>query len=208
MKTVFLHGLGQNVEDWKATIEQAASVTDADCPDLFAAQMSEKITYAQVLERLERQFADSEEPFRICGVSLGAVLALDYTIRHGNHVAALVLAACQYQMPTALLKFQNLLFRCMPGRAFESTGLSKNAMIHLANSMSTLDFRHQIDSVTCPVMIVCGEKDTANLKASRELEALLPHARLHTVPGSGHEVNKDAPQSLARLLDLQWEELG
>ena len=55
---------------------------------------------------------------------------------------------------------------------------------------------------TCPVTIVCGEKDSANLKASKKLNELLPHATLQIVPGAGHEINKDAPEAIAAVLNM------
>nr|WP_288347242.1 hypothetical protein [uncultured Anaerostipes sp.] len=52
----------------------------------------------------------------------------------------------------------------------------------------------------CPVIIICGEKDTVNLKASKRLAKLLPQAELHIVPGAGHEINKEAPEAIAAIL--------
>lgn len=54
---------------------------------------------------------------------------------------------------------------------------------------------------SCPVAVLCGEKDGANLKASKELGARLPNAALQIVPGAGHAVNKDAPEAIAAALN-------
>jgi len=51
------------------------------------------------------------------------------------------------------------------------------------------------------VKILCGEKDRANLKASRQLSELLPQAELHIIPGAGHEINKCAPETIADILN-------
>lgn len=56
-------------------------------------------------------------------ISLGAMLALDYAIRHGKQVDSLILIGVQYKSPSALIDFQNILFRCMPQKTFESMGL-------------------------------------------------------------------------------------
>ena len=122
-------------------------------------------------------------------------------IRHGDKVASLVLVGAQYKVPTLLIDFQNLLFRCMPGKSFENMGLSKIDTIKLSHSMRSLDFTPQLNRVTCPVTIVCGEKDSANLKASKKLNELLPQATLQIVPGVGHEINKDAPEVIADILN-------
>jgi len=51
------------------------------------------------------------------------------------------------------------------------------------------------------VTILCGKKDTANLKASKRLKELLPQATLHIVPNAGHELNKYAPNTIAEILN-------
>ena len=56
--------------------------------------------------------------------------------------------------------------------------------------MRSLDFTSQLNNILCPVTILCGKKDTANLKASKQLKELLPQATLHIVPNAGHELNK------------------
>lgn len=198
MKTVFLHGLGQTAKDWDETIKRASGL-EADCPEVFSLAKTD-MTYPEIVKGLERKYADVTEPFRICGISLGAMLALDYAIRHGKQVDSLVLIGVQYKSPSVLIDFQNILFRCMPQKAFESMGLSKNDVIKLTRSMRVLDFSQQLKEVVCPVDIVCGEKDTANLKAAKKLNELFPQAKLHIVPGAGHEVNKCAPEAIAEIL--------
>lgn len=128
------------------------------------------------------------------------MLALDYTIRHKEKVDSLILLAAQYKSPTILIDIQNLIFRCMPKKAFADTGVSKQDMIQLSHSMRSLDFTSELKKVSCPVAIVCGEKDKANLKAARQLSMLLPQAELHIIPGAGHEINKDAPEAIVKIL--------
>ncbi len=151
---------------------------------------------------LERQYSDATEPLYICGLSLGALLALDFTIRHGDKVASLVLIGAQYKVPTLLIDFQNLLFRCMPAKSFYNMGLSKSDTIKLSHSMRSLDFTSQLSKITCPVTVLCGEKDRANLKASKKLNELLSQATLQIVSGAGHEINKDAPEVIAAILNM------
>ncbi len=205
MKTVFWHGLGQRADDWKDTI-RLSFCEDTDCPELFSLEgdnrEEDNSTYTGLLDRLEKRYEDTAEPFRICGLSLGGILALDYAIRHTDKVASLVLIGAQYKVPTLLIDFQNLLFRCMPGKAFEGTGLSKQDMIKLSHSMRSLDFSRRLSRITCPAVVVCGEKDTANRKAAERLREKLPQAKLHIIPGAGHEVNTCAPEAVAAILKM------
>ena len=78
MKTVFLHGLGQTAQDWKEVVQQL-SISDVDCPELFSSTEDE-ISYSQILGDLEQRYSEVKEPLRICGLSLGALLAIDFAI--------------------------------------------------------------------------------------------------------------------------------
>ena len=167
MKTVLLHGLGQTAQDWKDVVCQL-STSNVECPELFSS-MENEISYSRILANLERQYSDATEPLYICGLSLGALLALDFTIRHGDKVTSLVLIGAQYKVPTLLIDFQNILFRCMPAKSFDNIGLSKSDTIKLSHSMRSLDFTSQLSKITCPVTVLCGEKDSANLNASKKL---------------------------------------
>ena len=129
------------------------------------------------------------------------MLALHYAIDHEDGVRSLVLIAPQVKMPKTLLKIQNAVFRLMPDSAFQKMGFAKRDFIHLTRSMTDLDFSGGLAAVTCPVLVLCGVKDNVNRKAAEELTARLPNARMLLVEGAGHEVNVDAPQKLAELLD-------
>lgn len=73
-------------------------------------------------------------------------------------------------------------------------------MIRLSHSMRLLDFTSGLQDILCPTAIVCGEKDHANLKAARRLKQHLPQAKLHIIPGAGHEINKTAPEAISAVL--------
>lgn len=199
MKVVFLHGLGQTAKDWQAVAEFTAAA-DVDCPELFSSAKG-SFTYDDILAWLENRYTDEAEPFVLCGLSLGAVLALDYSIRHPDKITSLILIGAQYKVPTMLIDLQNIIFRLMPSKMFDSTGLSKADTIKLSHSMRTLDFSRSLDKITCPVTIICGEKDTANLEASKKLKELLPQSRLNIVPDAGHEVNKCAPDAISAVIN-------
>ena len=188
MKTILLHGLGQTAQDWDGVLHRL-SPSIAECPELFGEVGEDRpeLSYGRLLSDLEKRYAGTEEPLLLCGLSLGAVLAIDFAVRHNDKVASLVLIGAQYKMPGLLIDLQNLIFRCMPGKAF-------------SHSMRTLDFTGQLSGITCPVTILCGEKDCANLRASRKLCGMLAQPKLRIVPGAGHELNKCAPDEIAAAL--------
>ena len=107
------------------------------------------------------------EPLNLCGLSLGAVLALNYAIDFPQRVKSLILIAPQYDMPKFLLKVQNVLFKFMPESQFKDIGLTKKDFITLTNSMADMDFTSGLENVSCPVLVLCGEKDyNVNKKAA------------------------------------------
>lgn len=196
--TIFLHGLGQSPADWTSVVRQCA-IAKYNCPNLF--QLTDgPPTYPSLLAGLEHLYGETQEKINLCGISLGAILAMNYALRHGSQVDTLVLIGTQYKIPTRMIDFQNFLFNCMPSSAFQPMGLSKKEVKLLTYSMRKLDFTSSLHKLTCRVIIVCGARDFANLNASKKLKALLPHAQLHIVPKVGHEVNKMAPDFISEIL--------
>ena len=128
MKLLFLHGLGQGPDSWNGVIDALGPDTDAACPDLFRL-CSEGPDYPSLYAALEGCIEDLPEPVVLCGLSLGAVLALDYATRRPGKVAGLVLIAPQYKMPRGLLRLQNIIFRLMPERAFAGARMGKRDTI-------------------------------------------------------------------------------
>ena len=72
--------------------------------------------------------------------------------------------------------------------------------------MAKLDFRSELTKIVCPTLVVCGEKDSANKKASTELAERIPNAQLSIIEGCGHVVNQQAPGALAEQLKVFWKE--
>ena len=118
MKTVFLHGLGQTARAWDEVVRLCPGL-EADCPDLFSLPGSGP-SYDRLLSALEGRYAGESGPLRLCGLSLGAVLALDYAARHPDQVRQLVLIAPQYRTPRPLFALQDVMF--LPGGRADQGG--------------------------------------------------------------------------------------
>ena len=85
MKLLFLHGLGQGPDSWSGVLDALGLDTDAACPDLFRL-CSEGPDYPSLCAALEGCIEDLPGPVVLCGLSLGAVLALDYATRRPEKV--------------------------------------------------------------------------------------------------------------------------
>ena len=171
MKTILIHGLGQTAGAWNKTAELLPQ-EDVLCPELSAFIGGG--SYGELYSGFSRYLDELGQPLFLCGLSLGAVLALNYAIDRPGSVGGLALAAPQFRMPRALLRFQGAVFRLMPEKSFAGSGLTKKQMISLTGNMARLDFTPSLGRIECPVSIACGERDKANISAARELERLLP----------------------------------
>lgn len=174
---------------------------DITCPNLFDLLQDKEVSYANLHKEFSGYYTGFSEPVNICGLSLGGILALEYVIKNPTKVNSLVLIGTQYTMPKGLLKFQNIVFRFMPNRMFAEIGLGKKDFINLTKSMIDLDFQYELKSITCPVLIVCGEKDIANKKASLQLNKQIPNTEITFIKNAGHEVNVEAPKELGQILN-------
>ncbi len=208
MRNIFIHGLGQTPLSWKKTIEAMTSAEDSLCPNLTQLLHDKEAVYANLYEAFVRYCAESEESVNLCGLSLGGILALQYTIENPEKVNSLVLVGTQYVMPKRLLRFQNIVFHVMPDKAFQETGFGKQEFISLSKSMMDLDFSEALQKIECPVLLVCGKKDSANKRAAIEMRRQIRYAKLKLIESAGHEVNVDAPEKLGKLLDSFWKKVN
>ena len=200
MKQVYIHGLGQTPANWDSVLRLAGAPEDCVCPDLAKMVPVGETTYPNLYKAFTQLCHGLQAPLALCGLSLGAVLALQYAAEHPERVDCLVLIAPQYRMPKRLLQIQNVLFRLVPRFLFRETGFSKGQFMQLCGSMMNLDLCGALSQISCPALILCGSRDRANRRACMELARLLRRAELYIVEGAGHELNREAPEKLALLL--------
>ncbi len=201
MRYIFINGLGQNSSSWGKTISHIEKTTHVSNPDLFELLQDKKATYYNLYSAFCEYLEETSEPLVLIGLSLGAILALNYAIDHPQRVQSLILIGAQYKMPKWLLKVQNVIFRILPESSFQKLGSSKNDFILLTNSMMELDFSDDIKNVQCNTLILYGGKDMANKKAAKKLAEQIPKSEIEKVEGAGHEINIDAPERLAFILN-------
>ena len=90
----------------------------------------------------------------------------------------------------------------MPENSFLSTGMEKKDIIRLTNSMMKLDFQDNLGNILCPTLIICGKKDSANIKAAKKLVNLISNATFIVIDNARHEINMIAPHRLAAEINL------
>lgn len=210
MPYLFLHGLGQGPESWTPVAEHlfpSAPVGTILTPRLSDFLIGQETTYQNLYQALCQYCRFLPRPLHICGLSLGAVLALHYTMEHPDEVRSLTLIGAQYRMPKGLLSFQNAVFSLLPRITFRKAGFEKRDLLNLTADMADLDFSYGLKNISCPVLVLCGQLDKANRKACQDLSQRLPRARFRQVPGCGHQVNTESPEQLVQVLSKFYDKM-
>ena len=79
MKTILVHGLGQNSKDWDAVRNklEERGISSAAL-DLFSLAEGMKLSYTALYQAFSEVCGSCEERLNLCGLSLGGLLALNY----------------------------------------------------------------------------------------------------------------------------------
>ncbi|WP_017612454.1 alpha/beta fold hydrolase [Nocardiopsis salina] len=202
-QVVFLHGLGAGPDSWDAEL--------AALPDGFAG-LAPRISglsddgaglftfataAAEVVDGLDRRGIVRAH---LCGLSIGAMLALWTALEYPERVASLVLSGGQVRPPTTALAVQTTIFRALPGRLVVPGGMDKHRFLAALEEVARVDFRGRLPEVGVAALVMCGSWDVVNLPAARTMAAGLPRAQLRIVPGGWHELNVGRPADFAAAL--------
>ena len=90
MKYIFVHGLGQNASSWDKTKECLADKLEMVIPELSEFIREGNCTYSKIYSSFCEYCNAFSEPVHLCGLSLGAVLALNYAIDFPQKAGSLV----------------------------------------------------------------------------------------------------------------------
>ena len=201
MPKIFLHGSGHKAASWNETISYMEHGDDILCPNLSAILNGKEADYPNLRASFAEYCSRIDEQIHLCGISLGGILALSYALDHPEKVKTLVLIGTPHKVPKAAFGLQNVIFRFLPESVFENMAFGKKDTFILGNSMKNLDFSNSVQNVKCPALIICGEKDRANMKSAHYLAEHIMGAKEEIIEHAGHVVNEENPQRLARILD-------
>ncbi|NBJ89010.1 alpha/beta fold hydrolase [Acutalibacter sp. 1XD8-36] len=200
MTRIFIHGTGHKAASWKETLSYMQDSVDTLCPDLGSILNGRDVVYENLYSAFAEYCAGAGEQVQLCGLSLGGVLALNYTLDFPERVESLVLIGTPHKVPKAALAFQSAIFRLIPGRAFKDMAFDKRGTFSLTSSLKDMDFSSRTGEVRCPTLIICGEKDRANIESARFLARGIKGAELRIIEGAGHVVSEERPEALAGVL--------
>jgi 3-oxoadipate enol-lactonase len=212
---VLLHGIGTGPSGWAPQVEALSAQRPIVVPDLVPSYRRGLDGAVGEVRKLVSDFPAIE----LCGISLGGLVALRVASERGNSDDRLIVCAGFERLPPSLrrrTRALSLVVRLVPRRVAQRQLAAELPVQHQAQARVELEpFRSRelarlmwqaaaatIDParIVSPTLVLCGERDAANLPLSRRLAGMLPEATLETVPGAGHVANLDAPGAFSALL--------
>lgn len=197
---IWLHGSGHKANSWDKTISYMPGDKDIVCPNLSSILKGKAATYENLYSAFAKYCNGFEGQIHLCGLSLGGILALNFALDFPQKLKTLVLIGTPYKVPKAAFGLQNVVFRFLPKSIFDTMAFDKKDTFALGNTMKNLDFSDAVKNVQCPTLILCGEKDGANMKSAHYLAQNIRGAKPKILENAGHVVNEENPKALAEIL--------
>jgi pimeloyl-ACP methyl ester carboxylesterase len=215
MTLILLHGIGTGPSAWEPQIQALSGDREVLAPDLVPA-------YRRGLEAAVGEvmgLASAHRPVELCGLSLGGLVALRVAEARRDESDRLVVCAAFDRLPPRIRRrvrglavaarflprgfLQRRLVAELPeahrGRALEEIApfrpreLSRLMWIAAGTELDP-------GRIVARTLVLCGERDRANLPLARSLAQRVPGARFEVVPGAGHVANLDNPAAFSALL--------
>ena len=198
---IFVHGSGNKATSWEKTISYMTNNEDIVCPNLSSILEGKEASYENLYSSFVKYCNEFDGQIHLCGLSLGGILALNFALDFPQKVKTLVLIGTPYKVPKVAFSFQNIIFRFLPKSIFETMAFDKKNTFALGDTMKNLDFSDRVKNIKCPTLILCGKKDSANMKSADYLSQSIRSAELKIIENTGHVVNEENPKALADILN-------
>lgn len=198
---IFVHGSGHKATSWEKTISYMTNNEDIVCPNLSSILEEKEASYENLYSSFVKYCNEFDGQIHLCGLSLGGILALNFALDFPQKVKTLVLIGTPYKVPKVAFSFQNIIFRFLPKSIFETMAFDKKNTFALGDTMKNLDFSDRVKNIKCPTLILCGKKDSANMKSADYLSQSIRSAELKIIENTGHVVNEENPKALADILN-------
>ena len=198
---IFVHGSGHKATSWEKTISYMADNEEIVCPNLSSILEGKEASYENLYSSFVKYCNEFDGQIHLCGLSLGGILALNFALDFPQKVKTLVLIGTPHKVPKVAFSFQNIIFRFLPKSIFETMAFDKKNTFALGDTMKNLDFSDRVKNIKCPTLILCGKKDSANMKSADYLSQSIRSAELKIIENTGHVVNVENPKALADILN-------
>ncbi|MGG5371705.1 alpha/beta fold hydrolase [Enterococcus sp. AZ196] len=210
MKLILLHGIGQSTDSWKEVIKNIDNSDICLFPLFENIGPNEYVNFKYLNNKLEAFLRTLNEPFILCGLSLGAILTLQYGTVCNPLLKGLIVVAGQFEAPDKkILKLQNMMLKLTPSFFLRKSGivLKKKQLLQLMDDLANLQMSNSLQNIKAPTLLLCGSKDKANLSATSKLSNLLKNSTIVIIENGKHELNRSSPEELAYTINRFTQEM-
>jgi 3-oxoadipate enol-lactonase len=228
MKTiVLLHGLGTGSGAWQPQVNYFADRCHVITPDLRGFdETGGTFTFESAVAHVSQVITEhGVDEVVLCGLSLGALVALKYALENASQVESLVLVAGFASLPPELKRQQLAAasqIEALPSEAMASLieqlsanvasafrsgaqealrGFTPGTLAALFREVSDYDVTSQRVGFTRPTLVAWGSDDALNVPLSQDLAGQIPTSTTHVILNAGHVANLDAPEAFNAMLD-------
>lgn len=200
---VLLHGLGQTPQSWQDQVTAIPEGLRAAAPWLHGLRPNadDRFSLAGASNAVGTELIKhGAQRAHLCGLSVGAMVALQFAVDAPDQVDRLVLCGAQIRPPKSVLWLQRQMIRATPTARLAQQGIRKDKVQQAMEILADADFTDRLAQVSAPTLVLCGERDRANLPASKLIAQRIPGAELELVPGAGHAPNTERPEEFNAAL--------
>jgi pimeloyl-ACP methyl ester carboxylesterase len=212
---ILLHGIGTGPGAWAPQVEALSGGREVLAPDLVPAYRRGLEAAAEEVLRLTA----AHRAVQLCGLSLGGLVALRVAAERFDENDRLVVCAAFDRLPrgirrrirglAAATRFvpQGFLHRQLVAElpeAHRARALDEIAPLR-PRELSRLMWEAagaEVDPsrIAAQTLVLCGERDEANLPLARALARRVRNSRFEVVSDAGHVANLDNPAAFSALL--------
>lgn len=203
---VLLHGFGETLERWEAagvvrTLSPHFQVIAMDVRGHGqSAKPHDAASYGAVLAadvaRLLRHLGASKA--HVVGYSMGALVALDFAVRHQDHALSIVLGGAGLSPPEAIDDFTRQADAFEQGRVPLRAGDDGRALAALLRA-TRLPSEQEVRAIAVPLTALVGANDRF-VPNVRRLSRVLPDMTVVTIPDTDHATAMNDPRFAAAML--------
>ncbi len=198
---ILLHAAGQGGRSWRRLtplLTDAFTVLTPDLPGFNEAPGP--FTMAAAVEAVAELAAAAEQPVRLCGLSLGASVALAVAAAHPDLADRVVASApavdgARHPRVTAV-------YRRAPGWAVRRlTDLpGRAAWLSFVDEIAALDLVDDLPKISARTLVLCGSRDRSNLAEAKLAGQEIPNGTFYLVPHVGHTWAVTQPKLFATVI--------
>jgi 3-oxoadipate enol-lactonase len=208
---ILLHGIGTGPSAWEPQVRALSGDREVLVPDLVPAYRRGLDAAVEEVRRI----ASSHRPVTLCGLSLGALVAM----RVAADDDTLVICAGFDRLPTGIrrrVRGLAAISRFLPQGFLHRQLVSELPEPHRSRALEEIaplrprelsrlmweaaGFELDLRLIVARTLVLCGEQDEANLPLARALAQRADNATLELVPNAGHVANLDNPAAFSALL--------